>query len=152
MKTWRIGLLCGVLAVCGCTGVSRPQLSSLWPWRAAPAPAPAAVRELQVSVPADMPMPIVLQYWDRNALLIDMQGVASSGAFTLAPRAGADWPVRLEFRVPTGRFAVLELAGAQRAVYPISGGGSAPVVIAVDPGLYPPSAAQIAVTWGAAGR
>lgn len=152
MKTWRIGLIGSVLALCGCAHLPRPHLASSWPWRAPPAAAPEAVRELQVSVPADMPMPIVLQYWHRNALLIDMQGVASSGRFTLTPRAGTGWPVRMEFRVQPGRFAVLELAGAQRVVYPIASAVDTPVVIAADPGLYPPAASQITVSWGAAGR
>lgn len=130
-----------------CAPLSSQRLAALWPWHATPPAAEVAVRELEVTVPADAPMPIVLQYWHRNALLIDLQGVASSGSLLLKPRSGASWPVRLEFRLHPGRFPVLELRGAQRQLYPVAAAGG-PVVIAVDPALHPPEATQILVSWG----
>ncbi len=44
-------------AVSGCATVQ-----SWWPGQAAPAAAPQPVRELNVNVPANMAMPVVLQY------------------------------------------------------------------------------------------
>jgi hypothetical protein len=141
-----------LLAASGCAHLPRPHPGALWPWHKAPAAAPEAVHELDVTVPADAAMPIVLQYWHRNALLVDLQGVASSGSVILRPRAGATWPIRLEFRVQPGRFPVLELQGAQRHVYPVTAATTEPVIIAVEPALYPPAATQILVRWGAAVR
>jgi hypothetical protein len=147
-----IAMILALLAAAGCAHVPRPQLGSLWPWHKTAPAAPEAVHELDVTVPTDVAIPIVLQYWHRNALLIDLQGVASSGAVILRPRAGAGWPIRLEFRVQPGRFPVLELQGAQRHVYPITAATSEPVIVAVEPALYPPATTQIAVSWGAAAR
>ncbi|MEO7773629.1 MAG: hypothetical protein ABIT36_04770 [Steroidobacteraceae bacterium] len=138
-------LLSLALVLSGCSHMPRMHL----PWQKAAVPAPEAVRELDVTVPADAQMPIVLQYWHRNALLIDLQGVASSGTFILKPREGAAWPVRIEFRVSPGRFRLLELVGAQRQVYPVSTTATTTVVIAAEHTLHPPGTPQVAVSWGA---
>ena len=110
-----------------------------------------AVHELDVLVAADAAMPIVLQYWERNTLVVDLQGVASSGQLQLRPRPGASWPVRLAFRVASGRFQALEVTGAQRVVLPVSAGKeSQPPTLPLAPSAYAGTTAQLRVRWGAA--
>jgi hypothetical protein len=127
------------------------QVRSHWPFRAHELPAPVAVHELTVVVAPDAAMPIVLQYWERNTLVVDLQGVAASGALTLRPAEGRTWPVRLAFRASPGRFEVLEVRGSQRVLLPVSGDrGAAVVTMPLAPSVHAGVIPQLALRWGPA--
>jgi hypothetical protein len=134
-------LLC--LAASGCASVK-----SLWPWGKAPAVAPIPVHELVVTVPADVPMPVVLQYWERNTLVLDLQDASSAGQISLSRREGQLWPARIGFRMSPTRFEVLEVRGAQRVVLPLSTGAGAAVTVELPPSTYDAATARIVVSWG----
>jgi hypothetical protein len=139
-----------VLALGGCAQV-QSQLPGRWPWLAKEVPQPVAVHELDVVVAADAAMPIVLQYWERNTLVLDLQGVASAGELILKPRSGVSWPVRIAFRVAPGRFQLLEVSGAQRVLLPVSGQkGAALSTLPLAPSAYAGTTAELRLRWGAA--
>jgi hypothetical protein len=87
------------------------------------------------------------QYWRRNTLLVDLQGVGGSGRIVLKPRQGGRWPVRIALRVTPGEVGVLEVYAEQRSILPITRDGSKPVELELDPGLYASDTEQIAVAW-----
>jgi hypothetical protein len=122
-----------------------------WPWGSRPEPAPSPVRELVVTVPPETQTPIVLQFRERNTLVVDLTSVAAAGSVDLSPGESGRWPARLAVRVQPGRFEVLELKGAQRAVYPVTPDRKGPVTIAVSPAVHPPAGSPLRVSWGAAG-
>jgi hypothetical protein len=142
-----LSVVCVALALGGCA-----PLRSHWPFHARVVPAPVAVHELDLLVPPDAAMPIVLQFWERNTLVLDLQGVTASGSIRIRPRSGANWPVRLSLRATPGRFEALELrGGAQRVVLPVSGDrGSAPLTMPVSPTVYAAGTAELQLRWGAA--
>jgi hypothetical protein len=119
------------------------------PWRARSAAPPSAVRELQVIVPADSQVPIVLQFRERNTLVLDLTGVAARGSVELRPGDSGRWPARLALRFQPGRFEAVEVRGAQRAVYPVSEDRSGTATVDVPPAAHPPGVASLRVTWGA---
>jgi hypothetical protein len=140
-------VLCLALGLAACA-----QVRGHWPFRAHELPAPVAVHELTVVVAPDAAMPIVLQFWERNTLVVDLQGVAASGALTLKPAEGRSWPVRLAFRAAPGRFEVLEVRGAQRVLLPVSGDRGATVVtLPLAPSVTGRATPELALHWGAAG-
>jgi hypothetical protein len=140
------GLAACVLLFAGCASVR-----SHWPFaRHAPA-APEAVAELEVGLPEQGTPPVVLQYWERNTLVVDLTSVAAQGHVTLRPGAGRGWPVRIAFRMPPRRFAELEVRGAQRLVVPVAAGGTVPVTAELPPGVYQQDTPELVVSWGAAG-
>jgi hypothetical protein len=127
------------------------QVRGHWPFRARELPAPVAVHELSVVVAQDAAMPIVLQFWERNTLVVDLQGVAASGALALRPAEGRTWPVRLAFRAAPGRFEVLEVRGAQRVLLPVSGDRGATVVtMPLAPSVHTGVTPELSLRWGAA--
>lgn len=131
--------------------VACAQVRSHWPFKAPVAPAPVAVHELDVVVPQDVAMPIVLQFWERNTLVIDLQGVPASGQLALRAHEGQSWPVRLAFRAAVGRFAVLEVRGAQRALLPVSGDARAGVVtLPLAPSVHVGTTRELQLRWGTA--
>jgi hypothetical protein len=127
--------LCLVLSACGIH----------WPWRHRPPAAPAPVQELSIEAPGAP----ILQFWDRNALLLDLTGVAAEGAATLQASPARGWPIRIEFRVQPGRFAQLEVQGRQRVVFEVPAQGG-PLVLKLGPGAYARDTAQITLRWSAA--
>ena len=137
-----IVLLAGVLVLGGCATVK-----SHWPFARSKAPAPEPVHELTVRVRDDQ-MPIVLQYWERNTLVLDLQSVPSAGSVTLLREEGRRWPARLALRMPPARFEAVEVRGAQRVVLPVSAGTSV-VTAELPPGAYDESTAALTVSWGA---
>lgn len=148
--TARLAMLAAVLALAGCAQV-RSHLPSHWPFQAKVAPAPQPVHELDLVVAPDAPMPIVLQFWERNTLVVDLQGVAATGELTLKPRAGATWPIRLAFRATPGRFETLEVRGAQRLVLPVGADkGAAPVTLPLAPSAYAGATPDLQLRWGSA--
>ena len=126
------------------------QVRGLWPWHAKAPPAPTPVHELNVVVPADEAVPIVLQYWERNTLVVDLRDVPSRGQVMLQRRDGQVWPVRIAFRATPGRFETLEVRGAERAVYPIAADRSAPVTVDLPPSAYAATTTGLALSWGPA--
>jgi hypothetical protein len=136
-----LALLC--LATTGCASVK-----SLWPWGKAPAAAPVPVRELEVTVPADVAMPVVLQFWERNTLVVDLQDAASAGQISLARREGQPWPARIGFRMSPSRFEVLEVRGDQRVVLPVAAAAGSAVTVELPPAAYAPDTSRIVVSWG----
>jgi len=141
------GLAASGLLLAGCA-----TLKSHWPFAHRAAPAPAAVAELDVQVPEQGTPPVVVQYWQRNTLVVDLTSVTAQGHITLRPAAGRGWPVRIAFRMSPRRFEELEVRGAQRLVVPVAAGGTAPVTAELPPGVYQADTREIAVSWGAAGN
>jgi len=137
-----IVLLAGVSLLGGCASVK-----THWPFGHAKAPAPEPVHELAVRVSDDQ-MPIVLQFWERNTLVLDLQSVPSAGSVTLSREEGHRWPARLALRMPPARFEVMEVRGAQRVVLPVSAGTGA-VTAELPPGLYNEGTASLTLSWGA---
>lgn len=124
-----------------------------WPWRADPPEPVQPVQELRVtSTDGAGSAAGVLQFWDRNTLVLDMQSVSGSGGVVLRPGDGRPWPRRLGFRLTPGRIGTLEVRGAQRVVLPIAAEGAAPIELRLASGVYRPETPRIEVQWGPAVR
>ena len=132
-----------LLLLGGCATVK-----SYWPFGEAPEPAPRPVGELVVTVLPDSPQPVVLQFWERNTLVVDLQGAASHGQIVLSRREGQDWPARIGFRMSPTRFEQLEVRGAQRIVLPVAAGGADATTVELPPGIFSADTAGIGVRWG----
>jgi hypothetical protein len=135
-----LALLCAGLAGC----------AMHWPWRHRSPPAPQPVQELSIQAPGAAAAAPILQFWDRNALLLDLTALRGDGAATLLPAAARGWPIRIEFRVQPGSIGHLEVHGRERVVFEVPGQG-APVVFKLAPDAYLPDAPQISLQWSAAG-
>jgi hypothetical protein len=109
---------------------------------------PDPVREIEILQSADNSAAVVLQYWERNTLVLDLQSVPATGEVQLARLEGNPWPVRLAFRMSPSRFQTLEVRGAQRVVYPVSTNGLEPVTVVLPPAAYAPNTEQIRLRWG----
>lgn len=94
---------------------------------------------------------MVLQYWERNTLVVDLTSVAGTGRVTLRPDADRGWPMRIAFRMSSRRFEELEVRGAQRVLLPVAAGSSELMTADLPPGLYPAGTPELLVSWGAAG-
>jgi hypothetical protein len=119
------------------------------PWGEDPPPPPQPVRELQVIVPAEAQVPIVLQFKERNTLVIDLTGVASAGRVELRPGESGQWPVRLALRFQPGRFEAVEARGAQRAVFPVTEDRKGTATVELPAAIYPAGSASLHLAWGA---
>lgn len=122
-----------------------------WPWHKRVPGAPPQVHELTVA-PVDASgaaVPALPQNWDRNTLLVDLQGLSGEGALTLTPNAQNGWPVRLEFRVQPGSFAQLEVLGAERVVFAVPASG-APLLFKLPPSAYQAATPRLTLQWHAA--
>lgn len=126
-------------------------MRSLWPWGGQQAAAPEPVHELVVTVPADMAVPVVLQFWERNTLVVDLQGVSTSGQIRLSRKEGMAWPARVAFRMTSTRYKQLEVRGEQRIVLVVAGEDGAPVTAEIPPGILGPDTVALTVSWGASG-
>jgi len=135
-------LAAGLLATGGCATVK-----SHWPFGKAKVVAPEPVLELRVEAPGPDAAPAVLQYWERNTLVVDLTSVASAGQLQLIRDPARAWPVRVAFRMTPGRFERLEVQGAQRVVLPVSAGNGA-VTAELPPGAYETSTTTLALRWG----
>lgn len=118
------------------------------PWHRAPAAAPVPVRELRVEAPADAQMPIVLQFLERNVLVVDLSEVASQGSIRLHPGPTGRWPARLALRFQPGRFERVEVQGAERVIYPVTADGSGRATVDVPPAVHGPGVDALTVRWG----
>lgn len=114
-----------------------------------PAAAPQPVRELALQVADDAPMPVVLQFWERNTLVVDLQGVPSTGKLTLVPEAGHVWPAQLAFRMAPARFQQLDVRGDERVLLPVSAGPE-PTTAQLPPGIYGATTTRLELSWGPA--
>lgn len=137
--TW---LLAGMLLLAGCASAKLH-----WPF-ARVASVAKPVSELELKLPASGPAPVVLQYWERNTLVLDLQNVPAKGEVGLLRRAGSDWPARIAVRMSPQRFEVLEVRGAQRLLLPVSSAGTDAVTAELSSSLYDPSTSELAVSWG----
>ena len=139
-------LLCGALLLSGCATIK-----SHWPFGKAVQAAPQPVSELEVKLPAGSPAAAVLQFWERNTLVIDLTAVAATGRVELARRADNAWPARLAVRMAPQRFEVLEVRGAQRVILPVASNGPGVVTAELPPGTYTAATAALSLSWGAKG-
>jgi hypothetical protein len=123
-----------------------------WPWRQRAPPAPQPVQELSIQPPAALTGSAsaqILQFWDRNTLLLDLTALNGEGAVTLTAAAARGWPIRLEFRVQPGSIARLEVQGRERVVYQVPAQG-APMLLKLAPDAYVHDTPQITLRWSAA--
>ncbi len=123
-------------------------MQKLWPWHHAPATPEPATNELVVIAPPGGTAPGLPQTWDRNALRVDLTGMAGEGDLTVtARRRGMSWPIRLEFAVRPGSFKHLEVRGEQRVVLSVPEAG--PVsILSVPQGLYAPATMELRLHYG----
>jgi hypothetical protein len=138
-------LLLGPLAGLAACATVREHL----PWRASAPPAPAPVRELQVIVPPDAQVPIVLQFRERNTLVIDLTSVAARGTLELRPGESGRWPARLALRFQPGRFEAVEVRGAQRTIFPVTEDRAGAATVEIPPQAHPESTGSLRLSWGA---
>ena len=144
--------LCAVALLAGCSHMRKLEPShwhAHWPWHHAPAATEAPVNELLVEAAAGAAAPELLQTWDRNALRVALDRLASEGELKLHPVPGHGWPIRLEFAVQPGSFQQLEVRGDQRVilVVPATGGVA---VLPVPQGLYSVATQELTLRYGSA--
>jgi hypothetical protein len=120
-----------------------------WPWKRRPVPPPQPVHEVTIVTDANGSAATILQYWDRNTLLLDLSGVGAEGGASVTPIKALGWPIRLEFRVAPGTIGRLEVQGAQRVVYAVPTQG-APLLLKLAPSAYRADTQQITLRWSAA--
>jgi hypothetical protein len=133
-----------VLSVPGC---SFHREWSWWYHRAPPPEAPPPPEVHALTITQGGSVAAYPQHWQRDTLLVDLQGVSGSGRIVLKPQEGTRWPSRLAFRVNPGTVGVLEVFADQRSVLPLSTSGLTPVELTLDPGVYTARTEQIAVSW-----
>jgi hypothetical protein len=139
-------LLAGALLLSGCATVK-----SYWPFQRTAVAAPPPVSELELKLPLEGAAAVVLQFWERNTLVIDLQNVPSAGQVVLVRRDGNSWPVRMAVRMAPQRFETLEVRGAQRLVLPVAAAGAGAVTAELPSGTYDEGTAQLTISWGAKG-
>jgi hypothetical protein len=120
-----------------------------WPWKRRPPPPPQPVQQLTIVPQAPVPATAILQFWDRNALLLDLTAVGAEGGAILTPIKALGWPVRLEFRVRPGAFGLLTVIGAQRVIFQVPSQG-APLLLRLPPSAVHADTGQISLQWSAA--
>jgi hypothetical protein len=120
-----------------------------WPWKRRPVPPPQPVHQVTIVSDANGSAATILQYWDRNTLLIDLSGASGQGGATITPIKALGWPIRLEFRVRPGTIGHLEVVGAQRVIFAVQSQGD-PLLLKLAPGAYRDDTAQITLRWSAA--
>jgi hypothetical protein len=132
------------VALAGCSHLPTVQ----WPWSAKPEPPPQRADELVVTLGNTSAVTNLPQYWKRNTLVVDLQGVSGTGSAAMRPRYGNEWPVRIAFRLLPGQVSSIEVVGDQRAILPITTDGSKPIDLELTPGVYTPKTQQLVVRWG----
>jgi hypothetical protein len=118
-----------------------------WPWTHRPPPAPELVHELVVTTGDGGSVLDLPEFWKRNTLVLDLEGVSGAGGVVLRPRAGMTWPMRLALRVKPGAVGQIEVRADQRLVIPITTAGVKPVDLELAPGIYTPKTEEIRVNW-----
>ena len=135
-------LLLSALGLAGCAS-----LSAHLPWGHRPPPPPEVSTALTVASTAGTALSWP-QVWQRNDVVLDMTGVAATGAAVVAPRSGLAWPVRVALRVTPGAIGAIEIRGAQRLVVPVPARGGGSLDIELPPGVYVAATKQITLNWG----
>jgi hypothetical protein len=132
------------LGLVGCASVTKHL-----PWGHKAAPAPEVATALTVAAPdgASLSWP---QLWQRNDVVLDMAGVAATGAAVVMPRSGLAWPVRMALRVAPGSIGSIDVRGAQRLVIPVPATGTGTIDLELPPGVYGAATKQITLNWGPA--
>ena len=130
------------LGLAGCASVSKHL-----PWAHKAPPPPEISTALVVTAPdgAALTWP---QVWQRNDVVLDMAGVAATGAAVVMPRTGLAWPVRVALRVTPGMTGTIEVRGAQRLLIPVAATGTGSVDLELPPGVYVAATKQITLSWG----
>jgi len=149
MKDMLCSTTCRNIALLAMLLLSLSACAMHWPWQRRPLPPPPPVH--QVSIVADAPVAAttIVQYWDRNTLLLDLTAVGGEGGAIMTPIKALGWSVRLEFRVRPGSIGRLEVLAAQRVVYGVPAQG-APLLLKLAPSAYHADTAQIMLRWSAA--
>ncbi|MGH8220159.1 MAG: hypothetical protein ACREUT_16590 [Steroidobacteraceae bacterium] len=137
-------LAAAVAAICAAGCSHLPPLHR--PWSHRPAPQPQAVHELVMTAGTGATASFA-QYWNRNTLVVDLQGVSGTGRVVLTTPAGATWPFRLAFRVMPGSVGELDVQADQRWVVPVVPRGAKPVDLVLPTGLYSRATPRIEVAW-----
>lgn len=132
------------VAICAAGCSHLPHLHM--PWSHRPAPPPQPVHELVITDAAGAAVSFP-QYWNRNTLVLDLQGISGTGHIVLSTPAGTTWPFRLALRVTPGSVGELEVRADQRWVVPIVPTGTKPVDLVLAPSLYSGTTPQINVAW-----
>src|SRR5262245_31653725 len=96
-RVWLMAPLLAAVLASGCATVK-----SYWPFGRGAVAAPVPVTYLEVRQ-SGVRAVSVLQFWERNTLVVDMQNVDTSGDFSLVRHEGQEWPVRIAFRMSTTR-------------------------------------------------
>jgi hypothetical protein len=145
--------------LCGSTGRNAALLGALalslsacamhWPWQRRPPPPPQPVHQVIIVADAPATATTILQYLDRNTLLLDLTAAGGEGGAIVTPIKALGWPVRLEFRVQPGSIGRLEVLGAQRVVFDVAAQGAA-LLLRLAPSAYHADTAQITLRWSAA--
>jgi hypothetical protein len=143
------GRSCRNLALIATLALSLSACAMHWPWKRRPPPAPQPVHQLTIAADAGVAPTPIMQYWDRNTLLLDLTAAGGQGSATLTPIAALGWPIRLEFRVQPGSFSRLEVVAAQRVIFAVPSQG-APVLLRLAPSAYHADTSQITLRWSAA--
>jgi hypothetical protein len=149
MHDRRCGKTCRNLALIAMLSLSVSACAMHWPWTRRPAPPPQPVHQVTIVPDASVATTAIVQYWDRNTLLLDLTAASGEGSATVTPIKALGWPVRLEFRVRPGTFGRLEVVGAQRVIFAVPSQG-APLLLRLAPSAYRTDTAQITVRWSAA--
>ncbi|MEZ5474453.1 MAG: hypothetical protein R3E72_05535 [Steroidobacteraceae bacterium] len=87
------------------------------------------------------------QYWQRNAVVIDLQGVAGAGHLAAKLAAGHSWPPRIKLRVRAGSFGELEVRGAQRIILPNPPDRTELIELDLPPAVYRHDTPQLDISW-----
>lgn len=106
--------------------------------------------ELELKFPADAAIPIV-QFWERNTLVVDLRYVSGAGEVDLVRREGKPWPARIALRTRPGQFGALEARGEVRQVLPVAVSGAEPVTAELSPEVHGRATAKITIRWGVRG-
>ena len=147
MRLSTLALVLALSPALGLTGCAT--VRDHWPWGRHEAPSPPAVRELQVIVPPDAQVPIVLQFWERNTLVVDLTSVPAEGTISLRPGESGRWPARLALRFQPGRFEAVEVRGAQRTVFPVTDDRKGNATVDVPAAAHPAGTDSLTLRWGA---
>jgi hypothetical protein len=133
-----------VLTACATPRVLHPSGWQL-PWRRAAPTAPQAVNELRVESDGGA-TPQLAQYWDRNALRLDLTALAGNGSLSLRSQPPNGWPVRMEFTVRPGSLHHLEVSGEQRVVFTLAEAGETQT-LPLAPGVYGVGTEALQLRW-----
>jgi hypothetical protein len=149
MKDMFCSTTCRNIALLAMLSLSLSACAMHWPWQRRPLAPPPPVHQVTIVADAPVAAMTIVQYWDRNTLLLDLTAVGGEGGAIMTPIKALGWPVRLEFRVRPGSIGRLEVLAAQRVVYGVPAQG-APLLLKLAPSAYHADTAQIMLRWSAA--